>query len=100
MMAFEGTPSVPTLEPRTIELLRASLAESVQRGNHADDLRDVLCTAAAEARAKGIQAEALLVLLKDLWHSLPGVLSAPSSQVEQALLQELISRCIQEYYSA
>jgi hypothetical protein len=99
MMAFEGTPSVPTLGPRTIELLRASLAKSAQRGSHADDLRDVLCTAASEARAKGIQPEALLVLLKDIWHSLPDVLSAPSSQAEQALLQQVISRCIQEYYS-
>ena len=99
MMAFEGPPPVPTLEPRTIEALRASLAETARRGNHGDDLWDVLCTAARESRAKGIQAEALLIVLKDIWHSLPDVLAAPSPQAEQALLQGLISRCIQEYYS-
>jgi hypothetical protein len=75
------------------------LTRSVSRGNHADDLRDLLCAAAQEARDKGIPAERLLVILKDIWHSLPAVAAASSSGVESALLQELVSRCIQEYYA-
>src|SRR5581483_11918789 len=99
MMAFDRTPSLPTLDPATIDALRATLARSVNDGNHADDLRDLLCKTAEEARTKGIPAERLLVILKDLWYALPEVANAPSADVANALLQELISRCIQEYYS-
>ena len=99
MMAFDRTPSLPTLDPATITALRDALSRSVVQGNHSDELRDLLCRAAAEAREKGIQAERLLVVLKDIWYSLPGLSNASSSDVENALLQDLISRCIQEYYS-
>jgi hypothetical protein len=71
----------------------------VAQGNHADDLHLLLCHAAQEARNKGIQAEHLLIILKDIWYSLPEVASAPSPAVETMLLQELISRCIHEYYA-
>jgi hypothetical protein len=100
MMAFDRTPSLPRLDPATTAALRAALARSVEEGNHSAELRDLLCQAAAEAREKGIQAERLLVMLKDIWYSLPEVAGAASSDVENALLQELISRCIQEYYGA
>lgn len=99
MMAFDSTASASTLAPSTIETLRASLSTSVARGNHGDDLHEVLCRAAEEARAKGIHAERLLVILKDVWHGLPRVSGASSTDAETVLLQELISRCIQEYYS-
>lgn len=99
MMAFDRTPSVQTLDPETVSALRAALARSVAQGNHADDLRQLLCHAAEEARVKGIQAERLLIVLKDIWYSLPEVVNASSSVVENTLLQELISRCIQEYYA-
>jgi hypothetical protein len=99
MMAFDRPPSRPALEPETVESLRAALARSVAQGNHADDLRKLLCAAAEDARAKGMQAEQLLIVLKEIWYSLPEVASASASGSENALLQELISRCIQEYYS-
>ena len=99
MMAFDRSPSISNLEPETVEAIRAALTRSVSQGNHADDLHELLCTVAVEARAKGIQAERLLVILKDLWYSLPAVAAATSTDVESTLLQELISRCIQEYYA-
>ena len=98
-MAFEKTPSSPRLEPATIEALRAALARSVTNGNHEDALRDLLCQTAAEAREKGIHAEHLLIALKDIWFSLPELVDRSANDVDNALLQELISRCIQEYYS-
>jgi hypothetical protein len=98
MMAFDRTPSSPTLDPTTVAALRAALTKSVTQGNHADDLRELLCRTAEEAREKGIQAERLLIILKEIWYSLPGVASA-STDVEQSLLQDLISRCIHEYYA-
>jgi hypothetical protein len=99
MMAFERTPSRPSLEPETVEALRSALATSVTQGNHVDNLRDLLCRTAADARSKGMQAEQLLVTLKEIWYTMPEVASAPSTAVENTLLQELISRCIQEYYA-
>jgi hypothetical protein len=98
MMAFDRTPSTPTLEPETVAALRAAFAKSVATGNHADDLHDLLCSAASEARGRGIHAERLLVIMKDIWLKLPGVAGARSSAANP-LLQELISRCIREYYT-
>ncbi|HEY4218557.1 MAG TPA: hypothetical protein VGM67_15555 [Gemmatimonadaceae bacterium] len=99
MMAFDRTPSPPTLEPKTIDAIRVALAESVEHGNHSDELHRLLCTAAGEARDRGIQAERLLVILKDIWYSVPDVSRSTSAAAENALLQELISRCIHEYYA-
>jgi hypothetical protein len=99
MMAFDRTPAIPQLDSQTIADLRAALQGSADRGRHDDGLRDVLCRAAGEARRKGIQAERLLVLLKDIWYSLPPIAGASSKDVSHALLQELVSRCIHEYYA-
>jgi hypothetical protein len=99
MMAFDRTPSRPALEPETVDALRRTLATSVAHGNHADELHDLLCRAAGDARAKGMQAEQLLISLKEIWYSMPEVTTASSPAIENSLLQELISRCIQEYYA-
>ncbi len=99
MMAFDRTPVRQTLEPETVAALTSALSDSIERGNHADDLRELLYRAAREAREKGIQAERLLLILKEIWYSLPAVSNAHSTAHEQALLQELISRCIQQYYA-
>jgi hypothetical protein len=99
MMAFDRTPSPPTLASETIESLRVTLTRSIEQGRHSDDLHQLLCEAAAEARTKGIQAERVLVILKDVWYSLPEVAKSRSGASENALLQELISRCIHEYYA-
>jgi hypothetical protein len=99
MMAFEQTPGSPHLEAKTIEALRSALARSVTQGNHAAELRDLLCQTAAEARDKGIRAEHLLIALKDIWFSLPELATKTPTDVDHTLLQELISRCIQEYYA-
>jgi hypothetical protein len=99
MTAFEKTPGSPRLDPKTVEALRAALSRSVTQGNHEADLRDLLCRTAAEARDKGIRAEHLLIVLKDIWFSLPELAAKTASDVDNALLQDLVSRCIQEYYA-
>jgi hypothetical protein len=99
MMAFEKTPSSPGLEPTTIEALRVALTRSITNGNHGDELRGLLCQTAVEAREKGIRAEHLLITLKDIWFSMPELANRSANDVDNALLQELISRCIQEYYA-
>ena len=98
MMAFDRTPNEPALDPSTVAELRAVLSRSVMAGNHGDDLKGLLRRAAGEARSKGLQAEQLLVALKDIWYSLPDLSTQPGNEMQTRLLQQLIARCIQEYY--
>jgi hypothetical protein len=99
MMAFDRSSGAPALDPTTVSELRALLARSAQSGDHGDDLKGLLARAAAEARKKGILAEQLLVALKDIWYSLPHLSTQPGNDVQTRLLQQLIARCIQEYYA-
>jgi hypothetical protein len=99
MMAFDRAPSPPSLEPKTVEALRAAFSQSIASGNHSDELHHLLCTAAREARDKGIHAEQLLVAMKEIWLSHPDLLAAPRHTTANTLLQELVSRCIREYYA-
>jgi len=97
MMAFDRSSSHPALDPATVTELRAALARSAQAGDHGDELKGLLARAAADARQKGIQAEQLLVALKEIWYSLPHLSTQPGNDVQTRLLQQLIARCIHEY---
>jgi transcriptional regulator of aromatic amino acid metabolism len=97
MMAFDRMPS-PRLEAETLDALRAVMQRAMHRGDHPRELQDVLTRAATEAREKQIRAEQLLIMLKELWHSLPDLRSVEDSDRQIELLQELISRCIAQYY--
>lgn len=99
MMAFDRSSSSAALDAATVTELRAALARSSQSGDHGEELKSLLARAAADARQKGIQAEQLLVVLKDIWYSLPHLSTHPGSDVQTRLLQQLIARCIQEYYA-
>jgi hypothetical protein len=55
---------------------------------------------AGEARARSILPEQLLVVLKDVWSSLPEVRSTHESREQISLLQRVVTMCIKEYYSA
>ena len=59
----------------------------------------MLARAATDARSKGMQAEQLLLALKDIWYSLPELSTQPGNDGQTRLLQQLIARCIQEYYA-
>ena len=99
MMAFDRTPSLPVLEPQTVDALRTAFRSSIATGSHPADLRELLCTAALEAREKGIPAERLLITLKDVWHTILETDEPAPNTDGTALLQQLVSRCIQEYYA-
>src|SRR5687768_9133904 len=99
MMAFDRSSSHPALDPTTVTELRASLARAAQTGDHGEELKGLLVRAAADARQKGIQAEQLLIMLKDIWYSLPHLSMQPGNDVQTRLLQQLIARCIHEYYA-
>jgi hypothetical protein len=98
MMAFDRPPGA-TLDPAMITELRATLSRSVQTGDHGAELKGLLARAATDAREKGMQAEQLLLALKDIWYSLPQLSTHPATDGQTRLLQQLIARCIQEYYA-
>ena len=101
MMAHDSSPPPPALDPSTVAALNAALTRYVREGNHTQELQALLHQVAAEARQKGIVAERLLVMLKDIWHSIPEVRLASQREVteQNALLQQLITRCIRQYYT-
>lgn len=99
-MASDRTPGSTALDSETVAELRAVLQRSVASGTHGEELKAALQRAASEARHKGLQAEQLLVALKDIWYSLPDLSTQPADDVQTRLLQQLIARCIQEYYTA
>jgi hypothetical protein len=98
-MAFERTPSSPSLDPDTLSALRSVFGHSITYGSHPAELRELLCVAAREAREKQIPAERLLVVLKETWHALVASGDLPAAENGSELLQELVSHCIREYYA-
>lgn len=97
MMAYERVPNA--LDSALAEELRAVLRGSLAAGNHGEELKDVLARCARQARDRGLHAEQLLLALKEVWYDLPELSSRPGSDAQNQLLQQLIARCIQEYYS-
>lgn len=98
MMAFERS-SNPGLDPATLAELRTALSRSLASGSHGDELRDLLRRLALQARERGLQAEQLLLALKEVWYALPEMSGRPGTELQTQLLQQLIARCIQEYYA-
>jgi hypothetical protein len=99
MMAFDRNSGASALDPVIATELRMALSRSVQSGNHGEELKMLLARAAGDARAKGLQAEQLILVLKDMWHSLPQLSTQPGNETQTRLLQQLIARCIQAYYA-
>ena len=99
MMAPDRTPNSSALDPAIVTEMRAELSRSLKTGSHGDELKGLLSRAAIDARKKGIQAEQLLLVLKDIWYSLPQLATRHADDVQTRLLQQLIARCIQEYYA-
>lgn len=89
----------PHLDTETVQALQTVMQRAVHKGDHEQELQNVLARAATEARHKQIHAEQLLVIMKDLWYSLPDVRSAEDSERQTELLQQLITRCISQYYA-
>ena len=92
------SPTPPSLDNETISAMRAALAEFVRDSNGSGTLGDTLHRVAAEAREKGISAESLLIVLKNLWSSLPEVRGMEKSAEREKLKQKIVTACIAAYY--
>ena len=89
----------PGLDPATMSDLRAALSRSLETGAHGSDIAGLLREVARQARERGLHAEQLLIALKEVWYSMPQLSVRSGTEVSSELLQQLIARCIQEYYS-
>ncbi len=99
MMAHEWSPESPaSISDETITALRSALVSYVQDPSQAGQLRPVLQRLADEAHGKAIVAEQVLILLKQVWYTLPNTHELPSSEDRVHLLQRVVTMCIREYY--
>jgi len=100
MMAHDSSPGPNALAEETIESVRGALVRYVDAPARGDELGAALRRMAAEAHDRAMLPEQLLIVLKDIWHSLPGVRAMSDSTDQVRLLQRVVTMCIKEYYSA
>ena len=98
MMAHDSSPGPVALEAQTVKALRDALAQYVVAPSEPSVLRDALQRMAVEAHDKTMLPEQLLVVLKDLWYSLPSVQAITDPHDQVRLLQRVVTICITEYY--
>jgi len=97
MMAHDSSAGRPQLSAETVSELTAALRNYAANESDIAALQPALRAVAAEAREKKVQAEQLLVLLKDVWFGLPNTQSTDGDG--QVHLQRVVTLCIREYYS-
>jgi len=95
--------AAPHLASDDIDELRIAIERSLCEGElHGlpngeidDDLHKSLCIACAKARLQRVRAEQLLIDVKQIWMSLPSMLSTRTGE----RLNEIVTACIDEYYA-
>jgi hypothetical protein len=99
MMAHDSTQGPGSLDEETIRAVRGALVEYIDSPARSGALRRALRVMAAEARERSMLPEQLLIVLKDIWYSLPDVRRMPEPDDRIRLLQRVVTICIKEYYA-
>jgi hypothetical protein len=99
MMVHESTSDRPALSAESLQALEAAMLSYVASGTAPSSLEPALAQVAAEARAKKVRAEQLLIALKDVWFALPALERAGTAEEQNAILQRIVTLCIRSYYS-
>ena len=99
MMAHDSGGRRSSLADETIESVRAALRQYVESPAYGEPLRSTLHAMASEAHEKSLLPEELLVVLKDIWYSLPVVRGMTEPAEQTRLLQRVVTMCIKEYYA-
>jgi hypothetical protein len=101
MMAYDSSQNPPSrLDDETVAAVRDALRVYLSRSPDAEALRRALTHMSVQARERSILAEHVLVVLKDLWSTLPEVRAMPETGEQIRMLQRVVTMCIKEYYSA
>ncbi len=98
MMRPEMSTLPAVLDDETISAVRAALGSYVQDGDPGTLLRDTLRTMASEAKARGITAERLLVVLKGVLNALPELRKIAEPIDREKAKQRIVTACIEQYY--
>ena len=99
MMAPDSTSNRPELDAESLATLETGLVALLAGDAPPQSLEPALRRIAAEARDKRMTAEQLLLVLKDVWFSLPTIDRATGGEAQNAVLQRVVSLCIRSYYS-
>ena len=101
MMAHDSSHPPPSrLDDETVAAVRDALRTYLSRTPQPAALQRALVRMSAEARDRSILPEQLLVVLKDVWGTLPEVRAMTDTGEQVRLLQRVVTMCIKEYYSA
>ena len=80
----------------------ATLREAIRRRLSAESLDGELLRAlarlCAEARAREIRAEHVIIVIKHVWSEVPGATRALPPYEQRQVLERIIALCIDEYY--
>lgn len=97
----KGGPASAGLSGATVARLRVALTKQIEHPDGADpELARVLRQIVTEARNRHIRAEQLVVILKNVWDSLPEARYAIDREAQAHVRQHLITLCIRAYYGA
>src|ERR1700716_1336604 len=100
MMAHDSSPTPPSrLDDETVAAVRAALRAYLSSSANPAALQVALLRVSSEARERSILPEHLLVVLKDVWGTLPEVRAMTDAGEQVRLLQRVVTMCIKEYYS-
>jgi hypothetical protein len=101
MMAHDSSHTPPSrLDDETVAAVRDALRAYLSRSPEPAALQRALVRMSTEARDRSIRPEQLLVVLKDVWGTMPEVRAMTDSAEQVRLLQRVVTMCIKEYYSA
>ena len=98
-MAHDSGSGPAALATETIEAVRSALEQYVDSPVQGNGLQTVLRNLTKEAHDKSVPPEQLLVVLKDVWFSLPSVRGMNDTGDQVQLLQRIVTMCIKEYYA-
>ena len=100
MMASDSSLPPGRLDDASLDALRRALRAYLHDSEDASGLQAALGLVSTEARARHILPEQLLVMLKELWNTLPEVRAMTDAGEQVRLLQRVVTMCIREYYHA
>ena len=87
-----------SLPAHTLDAVRDALRRQLAAPAPEAGLRPALRELSREARERGILPEHVIVLLKDVWHSVPQQASTLSPAERAQILERAVTLCIEAYF--
>jgi len=87
------------LSDAAVGALRRVVQMQLQPALHNGDLRDAIRVLCSEVHHDGLQAEQLIITVKQTWQSLPEVQRIPPGTPRNEILARIVTLCIEEFYA-